>query len=145
MVEDMIQKPADADKGGGIEFVHIKGELTPPVPEEAELPSEKEIAPKLGKIPLQPAFIRLIFRLPGEALAEFTQYPGWRLSEEALADIAEVWESMNIETAPWVQALIIPVAAYAEKYVAWNIWKRAGKPGLKEKVVGSVPPPDRGG
>lgn len=139
----MVMEKQEAESGG-IVIEPVEGEIPPPVTEEAlqeeaipEAPPGVRVA-KEGKIPLEPAVIRLTFRIPGEMAAWKTGWPGWKLSEEDLADIVEVYEQLGIEAAPWVQALIIPVAAYGERFIGYMAWKRAGKPGGKE-VIGAAP------
>lgn len=138
----------------GLVIKPTEGEYPPPLQqavEEGAVPPEEEVPPGLkvareGKIPLQPAVIRLAFRVPGEVLAWRTEWDGWKLSDDDLQDIVEVYEQLGIETAPWVQALMVPLAAYGNRFVMYTAWKRRGKPGPGGKAVGATPeeePPGR--
>lgn len=125
-----------------------EAELPPPIAPDEELPPKEELPPGKpqlkGKVPLQPAVIRLTFRVPGEVLAYRTGWDGWRLSEEDLADIVEVYEALGIETDVRLQAIVIPFVCYGEKLIGYQLWKRAGKPGsTKEEFIGSSPPEGR--
>ena len=139
----------------GLVIRPTEGEYQPPLQEAIEkegVPPEKEAGPpglrvaREGKIPLQPAVIRLFFRIPGEVLAWQTKWDGWKLSDEDLQDIVEVYEQLGIETAPWVQALVVPVAAYGNRFILYTGWKRKGKPEEGGPALGATPekePPGR--
>lgn len=144
----MMEKPIS--EGSGIEIVHIPGELPPPVPEAEELPPGEEVkvappSPWKEWTVLEPEFIGLLASAPGEFLAWRTKWEGWHLSEPTVQRIIGLWQKMEIKAPLWAQAVMLPVMAYAEKYVEYRVWEKAGKPGLKEKDVGSIPPPGRGG
>jgi len=134
----------EVDKGGrsseGIQIERAQGEIPPPLLEDEEAPGLEEPKPPTGKIPLQPAVIRLAFRVPGELLAWRTSWDGWKLSDEDLSDMVEVYEQLGIEMDTRIQALILPFVVYGERYVGYEMWRRAGRPGLKEKEVGSPHP-----
>ena len=129
-------------KEGGIQIEQAKGEIPPPIKEGEEKPPEEVERPKppLGTMPLQPAVIRLTFRVPGELLAWRTKWDGWKLSDQDLEDIVEVYQQLGIELDVRLQALILPVVVYGEKYVGYEMWRRKGQPGLEEKEVGSAHP-----
>ena len=140
----MIERSEELKPDEGISFRRLEGEIPPPgeVKEGApeEIPPEEGRQPLPGKIPLQPAFIRLVVRMPGEAGVFITKWEGWRLDERVINDIVEVWVALGIETSPWMQALILPMFAYGEKFAEYQLWRRAGRPGHPETVVGSTPP-----
>ena len=137
-VESGIEVSGDHSAGGlsgGLTVDAVKPEIEPPLSQEqasaveepGTVPGSSKVA--TGKIPLQPAVIRLVFRLPGEIAAEMTGYPGWVPSPESLADIVEVYEALGIETDPRIQAVILPVILYSGKFMEYQTWKRRGKPG----------------
>lgn len=137
------------EKSEGIVIEEAKAQIPPPLLEEKEvLPLEEKVAPpsKLkGMVPLEPSFIRLVWRAPGEFLAWRTGFEGWKPSEEMLADIVELYQQLDLKAPLVAQALILPIGMYGIKWREYQEWKRAGKPGLKKKEVGTTPPPDRGG
>ena len=145
MVEEKKDEPS------GLVIDQVTGEIEPPLFareegafEEEEGITEKPKIPK-GTMPLMPPVIRLAFRVPGELLADRTGFEGWKLSPEDLEDIVEVYQQLGIEAPIWAQALIVPSVCYAERYMAYRIWKKQGKPESegKGKVIdasGFVPP-----
>ena len=143
MTKDIEIEKQDKE-GGGIQIEQAKGEIPPPLQEgeekERAAPEIGPSKPPIGKGPLQPAVIRLAFRVPGELLALRTHWDGWKLSEEDLQDIVEVYEQLDIQMDVRLQALILPLTVYGERAVGYQIWRRAGRPGLEEKEVGSSHP-----
>ncbi len=144
-----MAKDIEIDKqdkeGEGIQIEQAKGQIPPPIQEEEKGEARLEaegITPKRpsGKMPLQPAVIRLAFRTPGELLAYATKWNGWKASEEELRDIVEVWQELNIEMDTRLQALILPVVLYSGKAIGYQAWRKSGRPGLAEKEVGSPHP-----
>ena len=129
-------------KEGGIQIEQAKGEIPPPIKEGEEKPPEEVERPKppLGTMPLQPAVIKLFFRAPGEYLAWRTKWEEWKPSEEALQNIVDVWEQLGIKADIRLQALIIPLMMYGEKYIGYQMWCKKGRPGLEQKEVGSAHP-----
>lgn len=128
----------------GIIIKQTEGEYSPPLPKEVPkeeiveaLPELKKV--KLAKIPLLPAVIRLVCGLPGEFLIWRTEFEGWRLSEQTLADMVEVIQALEIEARPEIQALILLPLAYMERYAEYREWKRKGSPKPEKKVVGATP------
>ncbi len=137
-------KEEEKGTGAGIEIEpQAEHETRAPLSQEGEQreegkpqvePSIEAKEPTPGKIPLQPSVIRLAFRMPGELLAFRTGFDGWRLSEETLQDIVEVYQTLGIETAPWIQALILPITAYGERFVEFTMWRKA----KSEKIAGAL-------
>jgi len=124
---------------GGLQVDSGKPEIEPPLTaEEATATMEEGTKPGTSKvtkskIPLQPAVIRLTFRMPGEILAAATGFEGWKPSEEALADIVEVYEALGIETDPRIQAIILPLVMYGGKTIEYRNWRRRGRPNDSRK------------
>ena len=125
------------------------GDLEPPLSAEdiaAQVRAEEEVPTKpgipKGKMPIQAPVIRLAFRTPGELLAWKTGWEGWHLSPAELEDIVEVYTALGLEAPIWLQALIVPVVCYGERFVAYQAVKRSGKIEGKKVVdaSGFTPP-----
>ena len=86
-----------------------------------------------GKIPIHPAVVKPLLRFEGEALKEFTGYPGWLYSEEDLANIAELVQQTGLEATPIMQLMLALAGAHAERTMGYFAWKRSGKAAKVEK------------
>jgi len=154
-LENDLEIDKQKSNTSGIQMEKVQGEYSPP-PVEAEetfgtpvgdvpAPGQVDFKPRSNKIALQPGFIRLIFRVPGELAAWRTGWPGWRPSEEDLNDIVNVYDALGIETSPWLQALVLPTVMYAEKWSGYIAWKSSGSPNsTKEEFIGTKVAPERG-
>ena len=150
--EKLPEEPKKTEETtGGFTIKDATGDIEPPLSMEdisARIRAEEEEPTKpgmpKGKMPIQPAVIRLAFRTPGELLAWKTKWDGWHLSERELEDIVELYSALGLEAPIWIQALIVPVVCYGERFVAYQAAKRSGKVG--EKIVDEssfVPPKEQ--
>ena len=135
----------DTPVGGGIRVEQVEGEMKPPLSEQEveKLGAGEEIEPKkiTGKIPLSPAIIKPPLRLEGLVLSEMTGWPGWIYSEEDLEDFAQLIAQLGIEMSPGLQVIIGLGTLHGAKVIAYQAWKKGGRPGdlKRKKNMGELP------
>jgi len=134
--------------GGGIGIKAAKAEIPPPLKPETEEGAEEGAPPPPGeapkkriteKIPIVGAVVKPPLRAEGYILAELTGYPGFVYTEEDLENIAQLIDQCGFEATPLVQLAIVLAGLHGAKFIGFQMWKKAGRPGdlrVKPSEVG---------
>ena len=126
-------------EGSGIHVTPVESEVDPPVTVEEESQQVREQVVQeqqvvRGKVPLKPAAIKLPASVGGRALAELSGYPGFKLTDEEVESLIELWLDCGIQASPFLQAIIGSTALIGLKVGGYAAWVRAGRPGDLRKV-----------
>lgn len=137
----------------GIKIERTEGEIRPPLAgsEKPEgIPSEGgegEIAPKkiTDRIPISSAIIKPPLRLEGLVLSELTGWQGWCWTEEDLEEYAQLIAQLGLELSAAMQVVIGLVTLHGAKFMAFQAWKKSGRPGDLKKRTGEIESKQRKG
>lgn len=122
-------------------FEKVRGTIPPPLSQEAAQEAadrEPPLAPgpiASDRVPLLGATVKLPCSLAGNALAELTEYDGWRFTQEELDYIAEIVQACEIHMSPVGQAVIGLTSVLLVKTAGYAAFRRARRRGT-ERATG---------
>ena len=135
--------PDEAANGGGLRIGVNRAEI-PPTEDDDQLGGGDDSGPAWGptydqpgdaKVPdatvsLNPAIIKFSINGLGNGLAEITQYPGWRFTDEEVEALTEAIAMFGITFSPMVNLILTVSAIVMGKATAYAMWVRAGRPAV---------------